>query len=92
VNGTDAILWWAAAGVAGVRRAVGLDHEDVRLLVGLRAMFDAPRNDELLALAQHDVAVAQMDRERSADDEEEVVVSSCLCQTKGPLALATWTL
>jgi hypothetical protein len=45
----------------------------VRLLVGLRAVLDAAWDDEQLALLEHDVPVAQLDRQASLQDEEEVV-------------------
>src|SRR5262249_61596682 len=44
-----------------------------RLLVGARAVLDAARHDEELALAKLHVPVAQLDRQAAAQDEEEVV-------------------
>jgi len=58
--------------------------QDVSLRVGLRAMLDATRNDEWLALAQLDVAIAQLDRQAPAQHEEKGVGASCLCQTNFP--------
>ena len=62
-----------APGVAGVRRALRLDEEHLRLLLGLGAMLDPARHDEELTLFEEHVTVAQVNREPSADDEEEVV-------------------
>src|SRR4051794_30792984 len=62
-----------AAGVAGVDRLARLDQEHVCLLVRLRAVLDAARDDEELAGLEHDVAVAELDHQAAGDDEEELV-------------------
>src|ERR671922_111337 len=67
--------WGAAAASAsptfGVPR--GSDQEDVRLLVGARAVLDPARDDEELALLELDISVAELDRQAALQDEEEVV-------------------
>ena len=50
-----------------------LDQQHVRLVVGLRAVLDAVRDDEQLAGPELDVAVAELDRQPAGDHEEEVV-------------------
>jgi hypothetical protein len=60
-------------GVAGVRRPARLDQEDVRLLIGDRAVLDAARDDEDVALAELDVSVTELDREPPLEDEKEIV-------------------
>ena len=60
-------------GVAGIRRPARLDQQDMRLLVGDRAVLDAARNDEEVSFLQLDVPVPQLDRQASFEDEEEVV-------------------
>jgi hypothetical protein len=60
-------------GVARVRRSARLDQEDVRLLIGDRAVLDTARNDEDVALTELDVSVTQLDREPPLEDEKEVV-------------------
>src|SRR5262249_36219756 len=53
----------AVDGVAGVRRALRLDQENVRLLVGTGPMFDAARHDEQIARPQLHGAIAELDLE-----------------------------
>src|SRR4030095_4960300 len=60
--------------VAGVDGAGGLDEQDRSFLLCSRAVLDAARDDEQLALVEFDVAVTKLDREVSLGDEEEVVV------------------
>jgi hypothetical protein len=62
-----------AAGIAGVDGARGFDEQDVGLLVGLGAVLDAAGDDEQLAGAELDIAVAKLDGEPAAEDQEEVV-------------------
>ena len=45
----------------------------MRLRLGARAVLDARRHDVELARPEHDVAVAELDRQLPLDDEEEVV-------------------
>ena len=45
----------------------------MRLLLGLRAVLDAARDDEELTRLEHDVAVAELDRKPSGEHEEKVV-------------------
>jgi hypothetical protein len=61
------------AGVARVRRPARLDQEDVRLLIGDRAVLDAARDDEDVALAEFDVSVTELDRQPPLEDEKEIV-------------------
>jgi hypothetical protein len=60
-------------GVAGIRRPARLDQEDVRLLIGDRAMLDATRDDEEVSLAELGVPVAQPDRQPPLENEKEIV-------------------
>jgi hypothetical protein len=60
-------------GVASVRRPARLDQEDVRLLIGDRAMFDATRDDEEVSLAELGVPIAELDRQPPLEDEKEIV-------------------
>lgn len=62
-----------AAGVTRVDGAFGLDEQDVGFLVGFRAVLYAARDDVELPGAELDVAVAELDRETAAEDQEEVV-------------------
>ena len=59
--------------IAGVHRGRRLDHHDVALVVGARAMLDALRDDVQLSRAELYVAVAQLQGEVAADDEEHLV-------------------
>jgi hypothetical protein len=62
-----------SARVAGVHRASRLDQQHVRLLLGLGAVLDATRDDEQLAPFELYVAVAKLDCQATAEDQEEVV-------------------
>jgi hypothetical protein len=54
-----------AARVTGVRCAGGLDLEDLRLLTRARAVLDPASDDEELAFAKLDVAIASLDCQSS---------------------------
>jgi hypothetical protein len=45
----------------------------VRLLIGDRAVLDAARDDEDVALAELEVSVTELDREPPLEDEKEIV-------------------
>ena len=45
----------------------------MRLLIGDRAVLDAPRHDEDVALAELDVSVTKLDRQPPVEDEKEIV-------------------
>src|SRR6266508_4631774 len=59
--------------IAGVRRALRLDQENVRLFAGTGTMLDAARHDEQVALLQMKGAIAEFDLELALKHEEEVV-------------------
>jgi len=61
------------AGVAGVGGAHRLDEQHPGFAVGARAVLDAPGNDEEITCGQLDVAVPQLDRQASLDDQEEII-------------------
>jgi hypothetical protein len=61
------------AGVSRVRGPARLDQEDVRLLIGDRAVLDAARDDEDVALAELDVSVTEPDCQPPLEDEKEIV-------------------
>jgi hypothetical protein len=62
-----------AACVASIDGVQWLDQQDVGFLVRLGAMFDAAGYDAQLALLKLDVAIAELNRRPSAEDEEEVI-------------------
>ena len=80
-----------AAGVAGVRRALRLDEQDVGLLVGPRAMLDAAGTTKARP-GQLDVAVAQLDRQTPSQHQEEVVGVVVLVPDELALTLTTASL
>ena len=45
----------------------------MHLLLGDRAVLDPARHDEEIAFLQHHVTIAELDREASLEDEEEVI-------------------
>ena len=45
----------------------------MRLLIGDRAVLDATRHDEDVALAELDVSVTKLDRQPPLEDEKEIV-------------------
>src|SRR5262245_1349262 len=59
--------------VARLRRPERRDQQDLGALVRPWAVLDAARDDVEVAGAQFDVALAELDREPAAHDEEEVV-------------------
>jgi hypothetical protein len=64
--------------VARVQRRGRLEQQDVRLLVGHRAVFDAAGDDEELALLQPDVTVPEFHAEAALHDEEQLVLAVML--------------
>ena len=60
--------------VARVQRRGRLEQEDVDLLVGYRAMLDAPGDDEELALLQPDFSIQEVHAEPALHDEEQFVL------------------
>src|SRR3954471_20987148 len=62
------------AHVARVEDSLGLEEDDVRLLVRDGHVLDAARNNDELALFQTHVAVAQAYRYPALDDEEHLVL------------------
>src|SRR4051812_4280464 len=50
-----------------------LEQQDFHFLFGDGPMFNAARNDEEIALAQFDAAIAELHAEAAADDEEKLV-------------------
>src|SRR5262245_26356810 len=59
--------------VAGVRRPLRFDQEDMRLCACTGTMFSTAWDDEQLALPQVQRAVSELDLELALEDEEEVV-------------------
>jgi hypothetical protein len=79
------------SGVARVDRIPRLDQEDMRLLVGLRALLDAAGDDEHLGLVEFDVAIAELNCQAPLRTRKKSSVSSCFCRTNSPSTLTTIT-
>jgi hypothetical protein len=72
-RGSDRDLRRRRRGIAGIGCSCRFDQEEVGLLLGDRAVFDALGHDEELAGAERDIPVAQSDAQPPLENEEEVV-------------------
>jgi hypothetical protein len=75
------------ARVAGVERGCGLEQEHVHLIGRDGAMLRAARNDEELALANGNRAVAKLHGERAGQNQKELVLSLVAVPDEGPTEL-----
>src|ERR1022692_606915 len=72
------------ASITSVDNAARLQQEHRRLSVGARAMLDTARHDEEVPRPEHDVAVAQLDRQLAVQTRKNSSVSACWCQVNSP--------
>jgi hypothetical protein len=79
----------SATSITGIDRIPRLDQQDLGLVRGVGAMLDSAWDDEDLAGAKLDVAVAQVDRQTAADDQKEVVGLVVLVPDERALTLTT---
>jgi hypothetical protein len=61
----------------------------VRLFFRKRLVLHAAGNDEQLPWIEAHGSITQTDLEASGQHEEEIIVSSCLCQTNSPRTFTT---
>ena len=73
--------------VTGVRCALGLDQQNVRLFVGDRTVFDSLGNDVDLAGPKFNVAVSQLDGQAPLQNHEEVIRVFMLVPLEGAFDL-----
>ena len=90
MSNPDIILGRALATfVSRIEHAARLDQHQLHLVLGAGLVLDPLRDDEHLARAHMDRAIAKIDPQIALDDDERLVGVFVTCQMKSPCNFTT---